>query len=249
MPQNMTFKPGQGWVQALPDQEQMSGFQTGLMQNSQVHQAQAQHMGQRNEMLTDEARQNATMQQRQTEANTRADSLRKQQQDREDSLYNQRDSADQQRKNNQRMFIEDMYRRYGQDDTSSGDMGGGAGKVPGPIKAPDTSAASAAAFARAKDQVGQIARGAVTGLRSTMGASGRGQSRPMSNAINHGVGQLGEVSRDQAIKDADLAEQNELARYNGEVTMRGQDVAAQNARYQSRQSHIDALLGAVKGLY
>lgn len=102
------------------------------------------------------------------------------------------------------------------------------------IQAPDMTAANAAAFARAKDQVGQTARGALTGLAGAMagrGTVGSGvEGRGMSSIINAGQGQLGDVSREQAISGANLAQRNAELGFTGGITQRGQDLAAIQAR-------------------
>jgi len=98
----------------------------------------------------------------------------------------------------------------------------------GNIQGPDRTAANAAIFARAKDQVGQTSRGALTGLAGAM--AGRGilgsgvEGRGIQSVINSGQGQLGDVTRQNAITDADISEQNALASYQGDITQRGQNI-------------------------
>lgn len=121
------------------------------------------------------------------------------------------------------------------------------------IQRPDTTAATAAAFARAKDKVGQIARGAMTGLRSSLGARGQlgagHEGALTADVINKGAGQLGEVSRDQAIQDVGTANQFELARYNGEITQRGQNMQANNQREVGVRDQYLKYLDILRGLY
>lgn len=101
------------------------------------------------------------------------------------------------------------------------------------ITAPDTTAAENAAFARAKDQVGLTTRGALSGLAGAMagrgivgsGVEGRGQR----GTVNQGQQQLGDVSRQQAITHADLAQKNAESEYSGAITQRGQDISANEA--------------------
>lgn len=96
------------------------------------------------------------------------------------------------------------------------------------LSAPDTSAAENASFARAKDQVGLQTRGALTGLAGAMagrgvvgsGVEGRGQL----GVVNQGQQQLADVSRQQAITHADLAQKNAEMAYSGGITQRGQDI-------------------------
>lgn len=100
----------------------------------------------------------------------------------------------------------------------------------GAVQGPDMTAANAAEFARAKDQVGLETRGALTGLAGAMagrgivgsGVEGRGQV----GAITAGQQQLGETSRQQAINDAALKEQNALASYQGDISQRATDIGA-----------------------
>ncbi len=131
-----------------------------------------------------------------------------------------------------------------------------------PIAAIDTSAAQRAEFGRAKDQVGQASQGALTGLRSAL--AGRGmlgsgvEGRQTARVATSGLGELGDVSRQQAITGAEtaqrtaeqnragditqreqdisattaansLAGENERARYSGAIEQRGQDIGAQKA--------------------
>jgi hypothetical protein len=102
-----------------------------------------------------------------------------------------------------------------------------------PIQAVDTSGAQAAAFARAKDQVGQTASGALAGLRSSLGGRGMlgsgGESRGAAGVVNRGQGELGDVSRQQAIESADLAQRTAEFNYSGGVNQRGQDMSAAEA--------------------
>lgn len=131
-----------------------------------------------------------------------------------------------------------------------------------PIQAVDTSGAQAAAFARAKDQVGQTSAGALAGLRSAMGGRGMlgsgAESRGTANVINQGMGELGDVSREQAIDSADQAQRTAEFNYSGGVQQRGQDIASADTRRgqdislhesnasrteQSNQERLRAILG------
>ncbi len=148
----------------------------------------------------------------------------------------------------QRSSIVDMLKRTLSGGASSSSSGSGYGNAPeqgapqvgpytppggppariGHMEGPDTSAANAAAFARAKDQVGQTSRGALTGLAGAMagrgtvgsGVEGRGQQ----NIIQAGMGQLGDVSRQQAITNAELAQKTGEINYQGDISQRGQDI-------------------------
>lgn len=117
-----------------------------------------------------------------------------------------------------------------------GGGGGAPGGAPGgqmgtgyaQFKAPDTTAATDAAFGRAKDQVGLESRGALTGLAGAMagrgtvgsGVEGRGQQA----IIQSGQQQLADTSRQSAITAADLAQKNAELSFSGQLTQRGQDI-------------------------
>ncbi len=121
-----------------------------------------------------------------------------------------------------------------------GGTGGGqsatiaAPSIPGPVSGGatvphvahvDTSEAQRAAFARAKDQTGEVARGALTGLRSALGgAGGAGFQRTAGNIAARGLGELGNVSRQQAIESAGLAEREGNTNYTGDIAQRGQSI-------------------------
>jgi hypothetical protein len=106
-----------------------------------------------------------------------------------------------------------------------------------PIADINTDEAQAAAFAKAKDQAGLVARGALTGLSGAMagrgtvgsGVEGRGQQ----SIINAGQQQLGDVVRQQAMTKADLAQQTAEANYSGGIAQRGQDLSNLQAGNQN----------------
>jgi hypothetical protein len=106
-----------------------------------------------------------------------------------------------------------------------------------PIADINTDEAQAAAFARAKDTAGLVARGALTGLSGAMagrgtvgsGVEGRGQQ----SIINAGQQQLGDVVRQQAMTKADLAQQTAEANYSGGIAQRGQDLSNLQAGNQN----------------
>lgn len=96
------------------------------------------------------------------------------------------------------------------------------------ISAPDTSAAQAAIFARAKDKVGLETAGSLTALRSAL--AGRGllgggrEVRGTSNVLTAGQQQLGDTTREGAIQEA--TRMNDFAKlgYQGAIEQRGQDI-------------------------
>ncbi len=97
----------------------------------------------------------------------------------------------------------------------------------------DTSAAEGASFAKAKDQVGQEASGALTGLRSALGSRGMLGSgleeRGTAAAATSAAGELGDVSRQAAVTKADLAQKNAETNLTAGVTQRGQDFQKEEA--------------------
>lgn len=112
---------------------------------------------------------------------------------------------------------------------------GGVGSTGGvaPIAPMDTSAAQSANFGRAKDQVGQTLTGALTGLRSSLGGRGMlgsgAESRGTAGVINTGQGQLGDVSREQAVTKSNLDQDTAKTNFSGDITQRGQTLNAQTA--------------------
>lgn len=114
--------------------------------------------------------------------------------------------------------------------------GAGGGAPQAHIQMPDASAANAASFARAKDQAGQIAQSALQGLRSSLGGRGLlgagAEYRGTQNIAAAGLGQLGDVNREQAIQNAAAAQDFAKMGYQGDITQRGQDLASQQSANQ-----------------
>jgi hypothetical protein len=104
------------------------------------------------------------------------------------------------------------------------------------LTAPDTSAAQAAEFNRAKDIAGQVAGGALTGLRSSLGARGQlggGLEASQTGRIaTEGQRGLGEFVREQAIQGSRSADDFAKVGYQGDITQRAQDLANQQAANQ-----------------
>ena len=113
----------------------------------------------------------------------------------------------------------------------------GTGTVPGGggvtlpterIAVPDTSAAQAAIFNRAKDQVGRTTSGSMTALRSALASrgllGGGAEVKGTANILTGGQQQLGDTTREQAIQEA--TRQNDFAKlgYQGAIVQRGQDI-------------------------
>ena len=97
----------------------------------------------------------------------------------------------------------------------------------------DTSAAEAASFNKAKDQVGLESSGALTGLRAALGGrnllGGGLEGMATTQAATSAAGELGDVSRQQAVTRADEAQKNAQANFEGGITQRGQDFQKEEA--------------------
>lgn len=106
--------------------------------------------------------------------------------------------------------------------------------VPGPTgPAANEEAARAAAFARAKDQAGQVAQSAQNTVNDVMAARGLHGSSIEANALAGGVGKaqdvLNDFTRSQLIEDLNRAADVGDMTYQGNITMRGQDLNRQQA--------------------
>ncbi len=114
----------------------------------------------------------------------------------------------------------------------------GGGRLP-TLQMPDQSASSAASFATAKDRVGKTSRASLDALRGELGASGMlgggAEGQLTRDVIQSGAGELGQVSRDQAVKETDLAGDFAKTNYAGGITQRGQDVSAAEAQARLAQ--------------
>lgn len=104
--------------------------------------------------------------------------------------------------------------------------------IPG-VELPDQTAATAARYATARDKVGQESRASIDALRNELGATGAlgggAEFQGVQNVIQSGAGELGQVNRGEAEKQADLAADFAKTRYGGAITQRGQDIAAKEA--------------------
>lgn len=127
--------------------------------------------------------------------------------------------------------------------------------IPG-VEAPDMTAANAQIFGRAKDQAGQTARASLQSLRDELGASGMlgsgGEVQGTRDIVSRGMGQLGEVSRENAVNESAQKADFAKMKYQGDITQRGQDIAAQEAAARlalaREQSKQQLLLAALQGL-
>lgn len=141
---------------------------------------------------------------------------------------------------------------FNADGSGAGGPGGPGGPVPhvGPA---DPTAANAAAFARAKDQAGETARGALTGLTSQLGAHGQlgsgAGARATGGIVNRAAQGSNEITREQAIQGVDTNNRFAETNYQGDITQRGQDLAAQeaaaNRSAQLRAQQMQGLLSVI----
>lgn len=119
---------------------------------------------------------------------------------------------------------------------TSGVSGGG---YVSPIAMPDYHKATDAAFATAKDKAGKISRASLDALRGELGATGNlgggAEVQGVRDIIAGGAGILGQASRDQAGKEADVASDFAKTGYAGSITQRGQDVSASEANARLAQ--------------
>lgn len=145
-----------------------------------------------------------------------------------------------------------------------GSTTGGVPSVSGPIgtvQAPGVPSGTNAALLRAKDRAGLLARGALSGLRGALGERGilgsGVEGRATRGIAETALGEISDVNREQAIKEADQAARFAELGYQGaitqrgqDITMRGQDIQAQQAaagRAQSTyQSTLNAMLDALR---
>jgi hypothetical protein len=100
--------------------------------------------------------------------------------------------------------------------------------------------ARAAAFSRAKDQAGKIARASLTSIAEQIagrGISGSGiEALRAAGAIGGAGDELQELTRDQLVADNNRAADISDMSYQGGITQRGQDLSA-------RQSYLSLLAG------
>jgi hypothetical protein len=116
--------------------------------------------------------------------------------------------------------------------------------------------ANAATFARAKDKAGQLARAGLQSLQGELGAQGMlgggAQAQATRDIIQTGMGQVGDVSRQQAIEEA--AQKAKFAEfgYTGSITQRGQDIQLAEAQArlaaEERARQFDMLKLILSGL-
>jgi|SRR5262245_61607614 len=131
--------------------------------------------------------------------------------------------------------------------------GGGVPMTVGSIELPDTSAAQANIFARAKDKIGLETAGSLASLRSAL--AGRGllgggaEVRGAQNILTAGQGQLGDVTREQAIQEANRLTDFAKMGYEGAIAQRGQNISARNQDIQAREAAADRAASANRTRY
>lgn len=124
-------------------------------------------------------------------------------------------------------------------------------KVGGSTIATDENSARAAAFGRAKDQAGQIARSALKATEENVagrGVAGGGiEALQKAGAMQDASAPLQDLTREQYIQDlnrsADISDQT----YQGNIAQRGQDVSQKNSNRASLLALINQAFSP--GLY
>jgi hypothetical protein len=109
-----------------------------------------------------------------------------------------------------------------------------------PIAAPkpaDNAAATAAAYARAKDKIaleGNAASKAMEGALTARGVSGTGlEAKGRKDITRASMSQLGEVARQQAMSDVQREDEFAKLGYTGGITQRGQDIQSILSKYMA----------------
>lgn len=97
----------------------------------------------------------------------------------------------------------------------------------------DTHAADEAAFNRSRDLVGQTTKASLTGLRSALASRGQlgggGEFHGSERIVESGQQQLSDTSREQAIQASQRAAERAALQFQGDVSMRGQNLSASQA--------------------
>jgi hypothetical protein len=110
----------------------------------------------------------------------------------------------------------------------------------------DLSKADTAAFATAKDQAAKTAGASMTGLQQALASRGMGgggyEAGQIGNTLAREANTIGEAGRAQAVNDASLTAQGNLANLGAQVTQRGQDI-------NSKQSDASRSLAAAEAAY
>lgn len=109
----------------------------------------------------------------------------------------------------------------------------------GHIGMPDQTGAENATFASAKDRVGQNSKAALSALNDAMAGQGMlgsgAQVQGSRDIIQSGMGELGDVRRQQAVTHAGNALDVAKMGYQGDIAQRGQNIQAQEANARLAQ--------------
>lgn len=153
-----------------------------------------------------------------------------------------------------------------QNQANAGNVAVKPGSTPAQVGGPTmpSGKGSDAALLRAKDRQGQLARSALTGLRSALGERGVLGSG-IEGEATQGIAatalqNLTDVNREQMVQDDETARQFALAGYQGAITQRGQDISArgqdidaqiaqnsgQQASLNSANANSDAIIRALQ---
>lgn len=126
---------------------------------------------------------------------------------------------------------------------------GGAGGYVSPIAFPDTTAATDAVFARAKDKAALNARASLRGLTEAMASRnmlGSGvESAGMGEVVGRAGQSVGDTIREQAIQEAAARQRAAEMEYQGRITQRGQDINAAQEAAQRQQQALQGLLSVI----
>lgn len=110
-------------------------------------------------------------------------------------------------------------------------------RVGGSNIASDETSARQAAFGRAKDQAGQIARAALQGVQENVagrGVAGGGiEALKTAGVIQDAAAPLQDLTREQYIQDLNRSSDISDQTYQGDIQQRGQDVTQKNANRAS----------------
>jgi hypothetical protein len=143
--------------------------------------------------------------------------------------------------------------------SGSGGTGGGpvtSGGGVAPIQMPDMTSSNNAIFAQAKDKVGKLSRSSLDSLAGELGSQGMlgsgAQVQATRDIVANNAGEMGQVERDLATKNADTALDVAKTNYQGSLTQRGQDIQSQeaNARLalEERQQQYQLLNMILSGM-
>lgn len=106
--------------------------------------------------------------------------------------------------------------------------GGGTTVTPGAVNLGSPVASDAAAFAKAKDRVGASTQGLLKALQNSFASrnlsGGSAEVGAVGNTLLGAAGQLSDVARDEAIKEANDTNDFAKTAYSGGITQRGQDL-------------------------